>query len=164
MTDWNPDAAWEPVVRPAWPHENGPVVHLSTPQGPSRGRRCAAALTTAVLISAVMTISSRPAAAEAAPCPIASPTEPVCASGTLADGTPYQFAVPKNWNGTVLVDLDFAQSGLRAPVTAKLLEQGYARGGTTRTVTGWNIAQAIDNQAEALTRFKAAFGEPTGTR
>ncbi|WP_328615125.1 hypothetical protein OHS18_46645 [Amycolatopsis sp. NBC_00355] len=31
-------------------------------------------------------------------------------------------------------------------------------GGITRTVTGWNIAQAIDNQTAALDRFEAAFG------
>lgn len=102
-----------------------------------------------------------PATARAAepgkPCP-----DPVsaatCVDGQLADGTPYAFAKPARWNGAVLVDLDFAAGGLSSALTASLLERGYAVGGTTRTVTGWNIAGAIDNQAEALDRFEATFG------
>jgi len=83
-----------------------------------------------------------------------------CVGGQLADGTPYTFAKPARWNGTVLVDMDFAAGGLTSALTASLVERGYAVGGTTRTVTGWNIAQAIDNQAEALGRFEKAFGHP----
>ncbi len=94
----------------------------------------------------------------AAPCLASLPAQPVCISGTLPDGTAYQFAVPKDWNRVVLVDLDFAATGLNAPLTAQLLERGFARGGTTRLVTGWNIRQAIDNQAAALTQFQASFG------
>ncbi|MEV6823854.1 DUF6351 family protein [Amycolatopsis sp. NPDC051102] len=102
-----------------------------------------------------------PATAHAAeggkPCP-----DPVaaarCTDGQLADGTPYTFAKPGRWNGAVLVDLDFAAGGLASPLTASLLQRGYAVGGTTRTITGWNIAGAIDNQAAALGRFEAAFG------
>ena len=93
------------------------------------------------------------AAAAGEPCPAAS-----CVDGQLADGTPYAFAKPAGWNGAVLVDLDFAAGGLTSPLTASLLARGYAVGGTTRTVTGWNIARAIDNQAEALGRFEARFG------
>jgi pimeloyl-ACP methyl ester carboxylesterase len=94
----------------------------------------------------------------AEPCLTSSPAQPVCISGSLDDGTAYQFAVPKNWNRVVLVDLDFAANGLNSPLTARLLELGFARGGTTRLVTGWNIRQAIDNQAEALGIFEDAFG------
>jgi pimeloyl-ACP methyl ester carboxylesterase len=102
-----------------------------------------------------------PATAHAAeagkPCP-----DPVaaarCADGQLTDGTPYTFAKPARWNGTVLVDLDFAAGGLASPLTASLLDRGYAVGGTTRAISSWNIARAIDNQAAALGRFEAAFG------
>lgn len=107
-------------------------------------------------------------AAQAAPAPTpppggvacleGSPAQPTCISGTLADGTPYQFVVPSNWNGTVVVSLDFAPSGERQALTQRLLEDGVARGGTTRGVTGWDIRGAIDNQAEALERFEDAFG------
>lgn len=95
-------------------------------------------------------------AAEAGtPCPGVSAR---CADGQLTDGTPYTFAKPDRWNGAVLVDLDFAAGGLSSAFTASLLQRGYAVGGTTRTITSWNIAQAIDNQAAALDRFEAAFG------
>ncbi|GAB3577524.1 alpha/beta hydrolase [Amycolatopsis endophytica] len=78
--------------------------------------------------------------------------------GQLADGTPYLFVQPQRWNGTVIVGLDFAADGLADPLTARLVDRGIAVGGTTRTVTGWNITQAIDNQAEALARFEEAAG------
>ncbi|VVJ17550.1 Uncharacterised protein [Amycolatopsis camponoti] len=112
---------------------------------------------------AVLTVlaAGLPATAHAAeagkPCP-APVSAARCLDGQLADGTPYTFARPGRWNGAVLVDLDFAAGGLASALTASLLERGYAVGGTTRTVTGWNIARAIDNQAEALRRFETAFG------
>lgn len=100
-------------------------------------------------------VATVPATAHAAsPCPAAAQ----CAEGQLADGTPYAFAKPARWNGAVLVDLDFAAGGLTSPLTASLVNRGYAVGGTTRTVSSWNIARAIDNQAEALGAFEAAFG------
>ncbi|SEF38238.1 hypothetical protein SAMN05421837_11972 [Amycolatopsis pretoriensis] len=113
------------------------------------------------LAAVAVLFAGLPATAHAAeagkPCP-----EPIaaarCTDGQLADGTPYAFAKPARWNGSVLVDLDYAAGGPASPLTASLLARGYAVGGTTRTVTGWNIAQAIDNQAEALGRYETAFG------
>jgi pimeloyl-ACP methyl ester carboxylesterase len=87
-----------------------------------------------------------------------SAARPTCISGALADGTPYAFAVPADWNGTVVVALDYADGGDSEPLTERLLADGVARGGTTRTVTGWHIRDAIDNQAEALARFEQAYG------
>lgn len=110
-----------------------------------------------MVAAAVALAASLPATAHAAePCAGTA----TCVGGQLADGTPYSFAKPARWNGTVLVDLDFAAGGLTSALTASLVERGYAVGGTTRTVTGWNIARAIDNQAEALGRFESAFGHP----
>jgi pimeloyl-ACP methyl ester carboxylesterase len=94
------------------------------------------------------------------PCPAQSPDSVVCSGGRLADGTPYRFVVPDHWNGTVIVDLDFASRAPGEPLTAELTGRGYAVGGTTRTVTSWDIAAAIDNQAAALERFEEVFGEP----
>ncbi|MFI7452960.1 hypothetical protein ACIBQX_36125 [Nonomuraea sp. NPDC049714] len=93
-----------------------------------------------------------------APCLAGSPADPTCISGTLDDGTPYEFVVPAGWNGTVVVALDFAGSGLNDSLTARLLANGVARGGTSRAITGWDIRSAIDNQAEALARFEHAYG------
>jgi pimeloyl-ACP methyl ester carboxylesterase len=112
----------------------------------------------AVVTALVAGIPATAHAAEAGkPCP-----DPVaaasCVDGQLTDGTPYTFAKPNRWNGAVLVDLDFAAGGLSSALTASLLARGYAVGGTTRTVTSWNIARAIDNQAAALGRFETVFG------
>ncbi|CAL9335806.1 alpha/beta hydrolase family protein [Streptomyces sp. enrichment culture] len=83
-----------------------------------------------------------------------------CTGGELADGTPYRFVVPDRWNGVVLVDLDFVSSAADEPLTAELTGRGYAVGGTSRDVTGWRIADAVDNQASALGRFEEAVGPP----
>ncbi|MGV9505603.1 alpha/beta hydrolase family protein [Streptomyces tendae] len=95
-----------------------------------------------------------------APCPEGSPADVTCTGGRLADGTPYRFVVPDRWNGVVIVDLDFVSRPAEEPLTAELTERGYAVGGTTRDVTGWRIAEAIDNQASALGRFEEAVGRP----
>ncbi|MFG1827689.1 hypothetical protein ACGFIJ_34880 [Microbispora bryophytorum] len=92
------------------------------------------------------------------PCLPDSLAHPTCISGTLDDGTPYEFVVPARWNGTVVVALDFAGTGRNEPLTARLLADGVARGGTSRAITGWDIRSAIDNQAEALARFEDAYG------
>lgn len=115
-----------------------------------------AALTMA-LLSAPAGARDRPTPPGAEPCLPGSPAEPLCIAGTLADGTAYRFAVPKSWNGVVMVDLDGADR-VGGALETRLLDRGYARGGTTRTVTGWDIRRAIDNQAEALQVFETAFG------
>ncbi|MHA6622941.1 alpha/beta hydrolase family protein [Pseudonocardia sp. DLS-67] len=99
-----------------------------------------------------------PASSGGEPCMPDSAARPTCISGTLADGTPYAFAVPTQWNGTVVVALDYADGGESEQLTERLLADGVARGGTTRTVTGWRIRDAIDNQAEALARFEETYG------
>ncbi|CAL9668900.1 alpha/beta hydrolase family protein [Streptomyces sp. enrichment culture] len=95
-----------------------------------------------------------------APCPEGSPADVTCTVGQLTDGTPYRFVVPDRWNGVVIVDLDFVSRPAEEPLTAELTGRGYAVGGTTRDVTGWRIAEAIDNQASALRRFEETVGRP----
>ena len=114
-----------------------------------------------VVAALVLALTAAPAQAAAPggePCLPGSPSAPTCISGTLRDGTPFQFVVPARWNGTVVVALDFAGPGPTEPLTGRLLADGVARGGTTRTVTGCHIRAAIDNQAEALRRFEDAYG------
>ncbi|SHG15571.1 alpha/beta hydrolase [Geodermatophilus nigrescens] len=118
-------------------------------------------LTAALAAATVLgtgTATAAPAAPGGTPCLPGSPDRPTCISGTLEDGTPYEFVVPADWDGTVVVALDFAGPGPAQELTARLLSDGVARGGTTRAVTGWDIASAIDNQAEALARFEEAYG------
>ena len=116
----------------------------------------AVAAATAVGSGTAAAVPARPPGGT--PCLPDSPTRPSCVSGTLQDGTPYEFVVPARWNGTVVVALDFAGPGRDEPLTARLLADGVARGGTSRAITGWDIRSAIDNQAEALARFEQAYG------
>ncbi|OMQ16239.1 hypothetical protein A7K94_0203895 [Modestobacter sp. VKM Ac-2676] len=102
--------------------------------------------------------ASPPGVPGGTPCLSGSAAEPTCVSGLLDDGTPYEFVVPAGWNGTVVVSLDFVGRGPTEELTQRLLADGIARGGTTRSVTGWDIRGAIDNQAEALSRFEGAYG------
>lgn len=118
---------------------------------PFRRRRSGVATATvaAVAVAGVLA-GSAPAAAE----------DERVITGSLQDSTPFRFIVPDDWNGTVFVDLDFGPSGPIAPHVQHLLDDGAAYGGTTRSVTGWDIASAIDNQIEALRRFAGEVGTP----
>ena len=128
------------------------------------GPRRIGAVTITAIAAGLLTVPVASAAAAVpggTPCLPSSPAQPTCITGSLDDGTRYEFVVPKNWNGTVLVDLDFATGRVNEELTARMLDRGVARGGTTRLVTGWNIPQAIDNQKQALQKFTAAYGEST---
>jgi pimeloyl-ACP methyl ester carboxylesterase len=84
---------------------------------------------------------------------------PAQLTGTLADGTNYRINTPSNFNGTVLLGLDFASSNVTAPATQALLAKGYAMAGTTRLVTGWDVAAAVANQVATLDVFEKRFGK-----
>ncbi len=85
--------------------------------------------------------------------------------GKLPDDTPYRIDVPDNWNGTVLIGLDYAGLDPAQPRAERaefkaLLERGYALAGTTRTVTGWAIHLAAANAIRTLDLFEAKYGKP----
>lgn len=88
----------------------------------------------------------------------------VTTSGTLTDGTAFRIDYPDQFNGTLLVGLDYASSNPNSAQTQALLARGYAMAGTTRFVTGgWNTAGAIDNQVEVVQKFKSVHGKPART-
>lgn len=78
--------------------------------------------------------------------------------GKLKDGTVYRIDMPDNWNGAVLVGLDYAGSPRGADADA-LLAEGYAMAGTTRQVSGWAIHRAAANAVETLDLFEARYGK-----
>ena len=85
-------------------------------------------------------------------------------TGTLADGTAFRIDYPDQFNGTLLVGLDYASSNPNSAQTQALLARGYAMAGTTRFVTGgWNTAGAIANQVEVVDKFKSIHGRPART-
>lgn len=86
-------------------------------------------------------------------------------SGELPDGGgSYRLAKPANWNGVLILDLDFAARP-DAPLYKRLHELGYAGAGTTRGQAG-DRGTAVDNpgriarQLEALRLFTEKFGKP----
>jgi hypothetical protein len=85
--------------------------------------------------------------------------------GKLPDGTPYRIDMPDNWNGTLLVGLDYAGNDPAQPRPSRpefdaLLARGYALAGTSRTVTGWAIHLAAANAVKVLDIFVARYGKP----
>lgn len=111
--------------------------------------------TTRAMIAAAAALALTATAAPA----VAAEEPDTIVSGRLSDSTAYRFVVPADWNGTVFVNLDFA-GGSPSAAQNELIDRGYAYGGTTRNVTGWNLGDAVDNQIEALDAFTAAVGEP----
>jgi pimeloyl-ACP methyl ester carboxylesterase len=113
------------------------------------GRRWVALVTSALLALAGV--------AFAAPGPAAAAVEIQRIDGTLDDGTPWQIAVPDNWKGTLLLDLDFiaGQTNYQA-----LYERGFAGAGIRR---GTGAGHAQDNAArllQVLDEFTARVREP----
>lgn len=88
----------------------------------------------------------------------------VTTTGALNDGTAFRIDYPDQFNGTLLVGLDYASGNPNSAQTQALLARGYAMAGTTRFVTGgWNTAGAIDNQVEVVQKFKGIHGNPART-
>jgi hypothetical protein len=84
----------------------------------------------------------------------------IVTSGTLADGTPYRIDYPDNWNGTLLVALDYAPNGGNSATNRELQARGYATSGISRGVTGWSVGDAIDNHVSVVDIFTTLYGPP----
>lgn len=81
-------------------------------------------------------------------------------AGTLGDGVPWQIVMPDDWNGTVLVDLDFNTSQERY---APLYERGFAGAGIQRLPFeegGRNAPVAVERILKVLDTFVEEYGEP----
>jgi pimeloyl-ACP methyl ester carboxylesterase len=84
-------------------------------------------------------------------------------SGSLPDGTPYRIDYPDNFNGTLLVALDYAPGGGTQATNVELQRRGYATSGVSRSVTGWAVGDAIENHVRVVDLFTAKYGPPTYT-
>ena len=84
-------------------------------------------------------------------------------SGRLPDGTDFGAVFPPNWNGTLLLDLDFL-AAWETPTYKSLFAQGYAGAGTMRNYTdplgGQYIKPWVDRTLLVLDRVSAGFGSP----
>ncbi len=86
--------------------------------------------------------------------------------GTLADGSNYRVVMPEAWNGTLVLDLDFANN-LEAPPRAVeqwMTANGFAIGGISREPVAYRFRQAVDDLLDVRVRFADQWGtDPTRT-
>ena len=82
------------------------------------------------------------------------------AEGNLLDGTPWEIVGPGNWNGTLLVDLDFATSQGRY---ALLYARGFAGAGIRREGGAGDAQANAARFIPVLDIFAARFGKPART-
>ncbi len=83
----------------------------------------------------------------------------------LPRGTTYEMRKPNDWNGTLISDLDFAQTP-DAPRYLWLLNHGYAVSGTARRTdrpTAYDPAHEIVDLINVMDLFAAKWGKPKRT-
>jgi hypothetical protein len=82
--------------------------------------------------------------------------------GVLPDATPYRVAIPPGWNGTLLLDLDFAgPSGMpSSAVYAWLLGHGYAVAGTARVMNTVSASVWAHRLLQVLHLVRKTCGRP----
>lgn len=139
------------------------------PPGATSAATAAAASPSAGSPSAATAASASPSAASA-----------MCA-GTV-DGARYEFLLPDQWNGTLLVyshgyrnsrpwsDQDTVETDAEpAPgwssgekrVANALLEQGYALAGSSFDRNGWAVADGLEAADDVVATFRAEVGQPS---
>ncbi len=81
-------------------------------------------------------------------------------TGILPDGTEYRIDYPKNFNGNLLIGLDYAGGQYRNEESALLLSQGYALAWTTRLVTaGMELRHPSATSCELWTLVESLHGQ-----
>jgi hypothetical protein len=91
---------------------------------------------------------------------------PEAIAGKLADGSNFRVVKPDRWNGTLVLDLDFANNPSAPPslIERWMTANGYAIGGISREPVAYRFPQAIDDLLDVRTRFIAKWGAtPTRT-
>jgi pimeloyl-ACP methyl ester carboxylesterase len=80
----------------------------------------------------------------------------------LLDGTPYRIAIPAGWNGTLLLDLDFAQpfGAPHGAVYEWVLGHGYAVAGTARVMNTASASIWAHRLLQVLHIARKACGRP----
>ena len=112
---------------------------------------------TAMVLIAARLAGQAPASPQAAPESI---------QGMLADGSNYRVVKPTPWNGTIVLDLDFANN-LTAPpsvIEQWMTANGYAIGGISREPVAYRFRQAVDDLLEVRRLFTVKWNAtPTRT-
>ncbi len=91
---------------------------------------------------------------------------PESIQGMLADGSKYRVVKPAPWNGTIVLDLDFANNPDAAPSVIErwMTANGYAIGGISREPVAYRFRQAVDDLLEVRRLFSVKWNAtPTRT-
>jgi hypothetical protein len=94
-----------------------------------------------------------------------APVERFAVQGQFEDGTNYRVVVPVEWNGTLVLDLDFANRLDVGPglVEQWMLENGYGIGGISREPVAYQFRQAVDYLLAVRQMVVDGRGVPTRT-
>ncbi|MEQ1760932.1 MAG: hypothetical protein ABL986_21720 [Vicinamibacterales bacterium] len=86
-------------------------------------------------------------------------------AGKLPDGSNYRVVRPAQWNGTLVLDLDFINDPSAQPSAIErwMVANGYAIGGISREPIAYRFPQAVDDLLTVRTMFIERWGMPTRT-
>ena len=114
------------------------------------GRALAAGLLAVLTATAPLIVAQAPDTAAA----------PEAIAGKLLDGSNFRVVKPAQWNGTLVLDLDFANNPSAPPsVTERwMTANGYAIGGISREPVSYRLHQAVDDLLDVRTRFIDKWG------
>ena len=86
-------------------------------------------------------------------------------AGALANGTKFVLHRPPDWNGVLVLDADLPAPGGRrgAPLFGTLHRLGYATGGRSRDVTGWEIRDGSSDLVQLKSVFEDRYGKAKRT-
>jgi hypothetical protein len=81
-------------------------------------------------------------------------------AGVLPDGSNYRVVKPARWNGTLVLDLDFANNPSAPPSAIErwMTASGYAIGGISREPVAYRFPQAVDDLLAVRTMFIERWG------
>jgi pimeloyl-ACP methyl ester carboxylesterase len=86
-------------------------------------------------------------------------------AGKLADGSNYRVVRPAQWNGTLVLDLDFINNPSAPPSAIEqwMVASGYAIGGISREPIAYRFPQAVDDLLTVRAMFIDHWGTPKRT-
>jgi len=129
-------------------------------------------LLSAVLAALALAPSAHPQAPTEKPCPEGLPAQTKCLAGQDVNGAYYWMAIPKAWNGTLVVH---AHGGprLKAPRPDDAVEdlqrfavtvaEGYAWAGSNYRREGYGVRSAAEDSDNLRRLFWETFGRPRRT-
>ena len=81
-------------------------------------------------------------------------------AGKLVDGSNYRVVKPAQWNGTLVLDLDFINNPSAPPSAIEqwMVASGYAVGGISREPIAYRFPQAVDDLLTVRTMFIDRWG------